>query len=171
MADRPLVRSGVGVDAYGSQVIDPTENVKALVIAENKRQDDLAELRNILEMERIKRVEDLQKMLADHTLEIARLHQNHDDQMHSSEAQIGKEIANRVSALERVTAEGKGKGEGMGATWAALIGAAGLAGTLIMIGLFVFGGRVAGNTTNDRPVSYSPAPAGTMVPNNQSQSK
>jgi len=35
--------SGLGVDASGGQVVDPTENVKALSLAANKRQDDLRE--------------------------------------------------------------------------------------------------------------------------------
>jgi len=34
-------RAGIGVDARGGAVIDPTENVKALNAAEAKRQDDL----------------------------------------------------------------------------------------------------------------------------------
>lgn len=36
-------KAGIQVDAKGVAVVDPTENVKALVIAENKRQDDLRE--------------------------------------------------------------------------------------------------------------------------------
>jgi hypothetical protein len=34
-------KAGMGVDALGGPVIDPTENVIALVVAESKRQDDL----------------------------------------------------------------------------------------------------------------------------------
>jgi hypothetical protein len=39
-------RPGIGVDSHGGNVIDPTENVKALSEASDKRQDDLRELNN-----------------------------------------------------------------------------------------------------------------------------
>jgi len=41
VTDQPKPNPGLGVDAAGIPVIDPTENVKALSEAANKRQDDL----------------------------------------------------------------------------------------------------------------------------------
>jgi hypothetical protein len=46
-ASQPRVQDtppGVGLDAYGGRLIDPTENVKALAAASAERQDDLRDL-------------------------------------------------------------------------------------------------------------------------------
>ena len=50
-------RPGVAVDVSGSPVVDPTENVKALNEAANKRQDDLRSLSNDVFAEKITRLE------------------------------------------------------------------------------------------------------------------
>jgi hypothetical protein len=50
-------RQGLGVDFTGNPVVDPTENVKALSEAANKRQDDLRALTNDVVAEKILRLE------------------------------------------------------------------------------------------------------------------
>src|SRR6185503_13930108 len=53
----PRGRPGIGVDAHGNQVVDPTQNVKDLTEASIKRIDDMNELRALLADEQIKRME------------------------------------------------------------------------------------------------------------------
>ncbi len=53
MAKKRNGRGGVGVDYLGAPVVDPTENVKALSEAANKRQDDLRDALVVLNKSRI----------------------------------------------------------------------------------------------------------------------
>lgn len=50
-------RAGRGVDAFGAQAYDPSENVKDLSEAANKRQDDLREANDKLHASEIRRVD------------------------------------------------------------------------------------------------------------------
>lgn len=150
-------------------VIDPTANVIALSQAASKRTDDLAAASEALERERIRRVEDLSYLRAEHNRQIMDIHARHDEQLHDMEMRAINGLGQRTMALEKSSYESSGKGQGISATWAAVIGAAGLAGTLIMIGLFVFGGR--GNTASTTPQqpTYAPAAPGTLVPSQPAQ--
>ena len=151
-------------------VIDPTANVIALSQAANKRVDDLSAAADALERERIRRVEDLSFLRAEHNRQIMDIHAHHDEQLHDMEMRAINGLGQRTMALEKSSYESSGKGQGISATWAAVLGAAGLASTLILIGLFVFGGR-SNNTTPTAPQqpTYSPAAPGTMVPSQPTQ--
>jgi len=85
-------RTGMGVDAMGGPVIDPTKNVLDLTNAANKRQDDLREMYNryiVAEIGRIeetvKRVEQLSDLRAEHAREVNLIHQSHDREIHKME--------------------------------------------------------------------------------------
>ena len=90
MATQPP--TGIGVDAYGGAVIDPTKNVLDLTDAANRRQDDLREMYNrFIEAsiqrleETVRRVEQLSELRADHAREIGAIHQSHDREIHKME--------------------------------------------------------------------------------------
>lgn len=61
---------GLPVGTAGNQAIDPSENVKALSEASSQRQDDLRELQDRLTEEKIKRIEQVMQLRADHAKEI-----------------------------------------------------------------------------------------------------
>lgn len=65
---------GIGVDAFGGSLIDPTENVRQLVQAETKRQDDLRELdgewRDKVDEIRAAHSARIDRIRSDHTREI-----------------------------------------------------------------------------------------------------
>lgn len=70
--------AGIGVDAMGGPVVDPTANVLALVEAGNKRQDDLREMNNARIDAELRQQEQLADIRAKHqeaidTLEAKRL--------------------------------------------------------------------------------------------------
>ena len=92
MMERPVVRrnkvSGLGVDAAGGPVVDPTENVLALTAAEAKRQDDLRAAG-----------QDLQNEKNRCTKEVAELHASYAEKM-------GKLEASRLDAIRQVDALG-----------------------------------------------------------------
>ena len=85
MTDRtPSLREGLGVDSKGNPSVDPSENVKALSEAANKRQDDLRQAQDVLTNEKITRIDTLlqrydRAMLAEvaHTREIGTLRAAH----------------------------------------------------------------------------------------------
>jgi hypothetical protein len=62
--------AGVGVDAHGGAVIDPTANVQALSEASNKRQDDLREATNRLYDAKINHLEQTALLRAQHSQEM-----------------------------------------------------------------------------------------------------
>jgi hypothetical protein len=85
-------RTGIGVDAYGGAVIDPTKNVLDLTNAANKRQDDLREMHNrYLEAEfrrleeTVKRVEQISELRAEFARDVSVIHQSHDREIHKME--------------------------------------------------------------------------------------
>lgn len=76
---------GIGVDAFGGQVIDPTRNVLDLVAAAINRQDDLNGLREKLynaQMHGLEKLLDERRMYQQY---IAEAHERHDALMHSTE--------------------------------------------------------------------------------------
>jgi hypothetical protein len=64
---------GIGVDAFGGGVIDPTKNVLDLTEAANQRQDDLRDLTNRYTDARIRALEQIATLRADHAREIREL--------------------------------------------------------------------------------------------------
>lgn len=78
----PVPPAGVGVDAHGGAVIDPTANVIALTDAAVTRLDDLAFLQAQLVDEKIKRLE----IAAIYTDKIAVLRAEHTKEMRESES-------------------------------------------------------------------------------------
>jgi hypothetical protein len=68
---------GLGVDAEGGPVIDPTENVKALSEASTTRQDDLRAAQNTLVNEQIRAIKEVVDIRARHTSEITQLRADH----------------------------------------------------------------------------------------------
>ena len=81
-----MTQAGVGLDPAGGPLIDPTANVIALNKAGHIRQDDLRKAeRRYIESELL-RVEAIANLKADHTKEIAQLHQIHDYAIHKAEA-------------------------------------------------------------------------------------
>src|SRR6185436_2223439 len=83
---RKRVPTGIGLDAYGGPLIDPTQNVKDLTEAANLRQDDLRQLNNRYLKALIQTVEQTAKLKAKHVKNIADLHQIHDYAIHKAEA-------------------------------------------------------------------------------------
>lgn len=74
--------SGIGVDKYGGPTIDPTANVLALNAASTKRIDDMAEIREALADEKIKRIEERAVLLDT----IVKLRAEHQAQLDSQES-------------------------------------------------------------------------------------
>lgn len=64
--NRPTPSNGISVDAAGNRAFDPSENVKALNEAANKRQDDLREANNRLMQAKLDGLDDLVKLRAQH---------------------------------------------------------------------------------------------------------
>lgn len=65
--------AGLAVDKQGNPVVDPTENVIALTEAGNKRQDDLRCAQDKYMEARIKHVEKISKLRAEHSKEMREL--------------------------------------------------------------------------------------------------
>jgi hypothetical protein len=68
---------GLGVDAHGGPVIDPTQNVLDLVGAAIKRIDDMASLQAQLVNEKIQNAEAMAQVRAQHSMDFAKLRANH----------------------------------------------------------------------------------------------
>lgn len=66
----PTPAPGLGVDARGNAVIDPTANVISLVEAGQTRQDDLRAAQNALTAEKVRHVEAMAQLRAEHSREI-----------------------------------------------------------------------------------------------------
>jgi len=86
---------GIGVDAFGGTVIDPTKNVYALVEAANKRQDDLRMAQNELIKEQNRATKELMDVHALHQADIARLRAEHIKE-------LGMMESNRLNAIRQV---------------------------------------------------------------------
>lgn len=97
-------RKGLGVDYVGGPVIDPTENVKALSEAANKRQDDLRETLASLNKARIDSLEAMMKMSEQHARDINVLRDAHIAEIHSSEQERLRTIREiDVSAISNLS--------------------------------------------------------------------
>jgi hypothetical protein len=104
MANRVPARSrgrqagaaGVGVDAAGGPVIDPTENVIALNEAANKRQDDLREITNRHLDAKITAVEQIATLRAEHAREIRGLESDRLDKIRQVDVLAGNTAADRA---------------------------------------------------------------------------
>lgn len=89
-------RPGIGVDARGGQVIDPTENVKALSEAANKRQDDLRAAADKLFESKLQDAEKVSELRYAHTQELALLQARKIEE----EAKLRAEYSDRLQAAE-----------------------------------------------------------------------
>lgn len=126
-------RSGIGVDARGNSVVDPTENVKALNAAEAKRQDDLrgmeariqsalresdARFQSAMRDAETRRVNELaaQKQLFD--LELARVLRANVDSaallLSTQLKEVKTDLSDRTAKLEQFRWESGGRGAGIG---------------------------------------------------------
>lgn len=86
---------GIGVDAHGGGVIDPTSNVLALVEAAVTRQDDLREAGAA-------RLNQITELRAEHNAELIRLRSEYDDKLRAAEAlRINAIRAVDVDAVQR----------------------------------------------------------------------
>jgi hypothetical protein len=79
--------SGPSVDRQGSPVIDPTENVLALVAAQTKRSDDLMAANKELTKEVTKRQDDLRELQFKYTTDIAGLRAEHARELSNKESE------------------------------------------------------------------------------------
>jgi hypothetical protein len=159
------MRPGIGVDARGGQVIDPTENVKALNAAEAKRQDDLrnmeakfqnamrekeAEIAKVARDSETRRVNELasQKQLFD--LELARVLRSNVDSaallLSTQLKEVKTDLSDRTAKLEQFRWETGGKSAGTGEVIAYLVA--------VFMGLIAFGGLTVAFINMRRP----PAP-------------
>jgi hypothetical protein len=77
---------GLGVDAAGGPVVDPTENVLALVGAESKRQDDLRTLSNQLQDEKNKCTKEIAELHSRYASSINELRANHARELGAAES-------------------------------------------------------------------------------------
>lgn len=171
MSSKPRARArfragpeGLGVDFAGNPVIDPTENVLALVAAETKRQDDLRELTtgHLREISALRAAheQDLRRLETDRLDAIRRVDQanvntaaertlaavqtlaattaSNADTLRQSWESTVKGLTERIAALEKSSYKGEGKGSGISASWGALLGVVTLIVMLLGIGSFVY---------------------------------
>jgi hypothetical protein len=144
-------RAGVGVDAKGGSVIDPTENVKALNAAEAHRQDGLREaesklqnalrvagekLQNDLREAETRRINELAAQKQSFDLELARVNRAALDSSALLLATQVKELktdsSERTAKLEEFANQQRGRSSGSADVW-------GLIYVLIGLGLGVIG--------------------------------
>lgn len=91
----PPSRAGIGVDARGGAVIDPTENVKALNEAASKRQDDLRSESEKLFRSKVEASEAINSLRYLHAQEQAALRAEYDEKLRTAEK-------NRIDAIRAV---------------------------------------------------------------------
>jgi hypothetical protein len=89
------VGTGKGVDNRGTQVVDPTENVKALSEAASKRQDDLREASDKLGKALLDAQEKLSSIRSEHLRELMALRGDYDSRLQVAEAK-------RIDAIRAV---------------------------------------------------------------------
>jgi hypothetical protein len=95
MAEKdPQSRTGVGVDANGNAVVDPTKNVLDLVEAANKRQDDLRQAAQAMAELRATHQHELGEMRAKHQRDLAMA----EAQRLDSIRQVDREDVNKTAA-------------------------------------------------------------------------
>jgi len=87
--------TGLGVDRAGGPVIDPTANVIALTEAANKRQDDLRAAADTLAQERHRALNEVLKLQAHHSRELAEVRVAHARELNALES-------NRLNAIRQV---------------------------------------------------------------------
>ena len=99
---------GLGIDAYGGAVVDPTENVKALTEAANLRQDDLRDLHMRLMDEKVARVHDgvlniekIAQLRSEHNKEIRHMESDRVDKIRSVD--VANAAATATQLLSAVT--------------------------------------------------------------------
>jgi len=93
-------KAGMGVDASGGPVIDPTENVIALNDAANRRQDDLREAERRLTTAEQGHTRELASVREGHQNDIAAIREQHSREMRQSES--ARVDANRATDLAAV---------------------------------------------------------------------
>jgi hypothetical protein len=124
----------MGVDAAGGPVIDPTENVFALVEAERNHRDALRDADNrfsdAMREAETRRLNELaeQKLMFD--LELAKVLRANQDAASTLLAtqlrEVKNDLSDRTAKLEQFRWETGGKSQGAGALWGYITGAAGL---------------------------------------------
>jgi hypothetical protein len=92
---------GIGVDAHGGAVVDPTANVIALNEAAAKRQDDLREMNNRLTEARLDCLKEMAALRAEHAKEMARAEAGRLDAIH----QVDVLVQTTATASAQATAE------------------------------------------------------------------
>jgi hypothetical protein len=78
--------AGMGVDALGGPVIDPTENVIALVKADARRQDDLRQAAKELTDAKVAQQKEIGDLRAAHAEVLARVREEHQEKMATAES-------------------------------------------------------------------------------------
>ena len=112
--------AGVGVDAFGGQVIDPTANVIALVKGDVKRIDDLREAHEKSVEKDLAHVRESARQDREHAAEMDKLRSanieaaakradSSIEALAKTQAALNAEVSGRVAALERIASESKGK--------------------------------------------------------------
>jgi hypothetical protein len=79
-------REGMGVDSRGGPVIDPTENVVALVKADKEGADEIRKLTDRLVSDGMVHLRDMQVLRAEHLKELIILNANHQEKMDAAES-------------------------------------------------------------------------------------
>jgi hypothetical protein len=144
-------RSGVGVDAKGGAVIDPTENVKALNAAEAHRQDGLrdaearlqnalreadAKLQSALREAETRRINELAAQKQSFDLELARVNRAALDSSALLLATQVKELktdsSERTAKLEEFANQQRGRSSGASDIWGLIYAVLGLGLGFIM---------------------------------------
>jgi tetrahydromethanopterin S-methyltransferase subunit F len=97
---------GIGVDAFGGAVVDPTKNVLDLVEAANRRQDDLRQFAERLQDAKIEALRQMAVLRADHNREMTVVHSEHDRQIHRAEQDRLNSIR-EIDVNARVTEAGR----------------------------------------------------------------
>lgn len=102
----PSATTGIGVDAHGGAVIDPTENVKALAAAAAERQDDLRALNDLRVDTKVGYLEKIVDIRATCNREIGDLRALHIGEMMKLRAEHAKELGDketdRLNAIRQV---------------------------------------------------------------------
>lgn len=101
-------RAGIGVDIYGDDAFDPSENVKALNEAANKRQDDLRAASEALHTVQICHLKELGVLRASHATEIRQMETERLDSIRQVDVLARNTAADRaadaIQALAATTA-------------------------------------------------------------------
>lgn len=107
MADTPKdTRPGIGVDAHGGAVIDPTANVGALVEAVSKRQDDLRVASEKLMAAQITHVMETEELRSSYNIKLTEAEARRIDEVTNLRAEYAERLASaekqRIDAIRAV---------------------------------------------------------------------